>query len=112
MTSVERRATPIADEAATSGGRAIRPQAPHTSRTAARGGAPGPGAASPLDVPAAAHGDTHLDAHEPLALPQIRDIWHAQEVIRPHIAYTPILPSRTLSAMTGASVQLKAENLQ
>src|SRR5690349_21556093 len=62
-------------------------------------------------------------AHEPMAgvavaeeggltLPTIRDVWRAQEVIRPHVAHTPILPSRTLSAMTGATVSLKAENLQ
>jgi threonine dehydratase len=42
----------------------------------------------------------------------VTDVWRAQEVIRPHVAHTPILPSRTLSAMTGAHVSLKAENLQ
>jgi threonine dehydratase len=44
--------------------------------------------------------------------PSVTDIWRAQEVIRPHITHTPILASRTLSAMTGAVVFLKAENLQ
>lgn len=49
---------------------------------------------------------------ERLILPSIQEIWRAQEVIRPHVHHTPLLPSRTLSAMTGADVHLKAENLQ
>jgi threonine dehydratase len=44
--------------------------------------------------------------------PMVKDVWQAQEVIRPHIYHTPLLPSRTFSAMTGAKVYLKAENLQ
>ncbi|HLZ21482.1 MAG TPA: threonine ammonia-lyase [Ktedonobacterales bacterium] len=40
------------------------------------------------------------------------DVWRAQEVIRPHVYHTPLLPSRTLSAMSGVNVSLKAENLQ
>ncbi|MGO8946830.1 MAG: threonine ammonia-lyase [Ktedonobacterales bacterium] len=44
--------------------------------------------------------------------PSVTDIWRAQEIIRPYISHTPILASRTLSAMTGASIFLKAENLQ
>lgn len=44
--------------------------------------------------------------------PTIQDVWRAQDVIRQHVYHTPLLPSRTLSAMTGATVYLKAENLQ
>jgi threonine dehydratase len=47
-----------------------------------------------------------------VGLPTITDIWRAQEVVRPHVHHTPLLPSRTLSAMSGAQVWLKAENLQ
>ncbi|HEV8190983.1 MAG TPA: pyridoxal-phosphate dependent enzyme [Ktedonobacterales bacterium] len=45
-------------------------------------------------------------------LPTIQDIWRAQEVIRPHVYHTPLLPSRTIGAKCGAKVYLKAENLQ
>src|SRR5579884_3722795 len=44
--------------------------------------------------------------------PTIADIWHARDVLRAHVGETPILHSRTFSAMTGADVYLKAENLQ
>jgi|SRR5579859_549811 len=47
------------------------------------------------------------------ALPvSISDIWRAQEVLRKRIAQTPMIHSRTFSAMTGADVYLKAEMLQ
>lgn len=52
------------------------------------------------------------DLAAPRRMPGITDIWRAQEVIRPHVYHTPLLPSRTLSAMSGANVWLKAENLQ
>ncbi len=42
----------------------------------------------------------------------IADIWHAQDVLRKRIAQTPLVHSRTFSAMTGADVYLKAEMLQ
>jgi len=42
----------------------------------------------------------------------IADIWRAHEVLRGHVHHTPILTSHTFSAMTGANVFLKAENLQ
>ncbi len=45
-------------------------------------------------------------------LPQIQDVWHAQEVIRQHVYHTPMLQSHTISRMSGAIVHLKAENLQ
>ena len=45
-------------------------------------------------------------------LPTVTDVWRAQEVIRPHVYHTPLLPSRTISEMSGAKVLLKAENLQ
>lgn len=45
-------------------------------------------------------------------LPTVTDIWRAQEVIRPHVYHTPLLPSRTISEISGAKVLLKAENLQ
>ena len=48
----------------------------------------------------------------PLCLPTIKDVWRAQDVVRPHVYHTPLLPSRTLGAMTGAQVYLKTENLQ
>lgn len=44
--------------------------------------------------------------------PSIADIWRAQDVVRPHVFHTPLLPSRTIGAMSGAKVWLKAENLQ
>jgi threonine dehydratase len=47
------------------------------------------------------------------ALPvSIADIWRAQDVLRKSIAHTPMVQSRTFSAMTGANVYLKAEMLQ
>jgi threonine dehydratase len=42
----------------------------------------------------------------------VQDIWRAHEVIRPHIYHTPLLPSRTVSRLSGADAYLKAENLQ
>ncbi len=47
-----------------------------------------------------------------LRLPTIQDVWRAQDVVRPHVYHTPLLPSRTLGEMTGARVFLKTENLQ
>ncbi len=54
----------------------------------------------------------HAADTPPLVLPTITDVWRAQEVVRPHIYHTPLLPSRTIGTMTGATVFLKAENLQ
>ncbi|MGH2501449.1 MAG: hypothetical protein ACRDID_02925, partial [Ktedonobacterales bacterium] len=67
------------------------------------------GAASPSSAPAGedAHSETPL-----LRLPTIQDVWRAQDVVRPHIYHTPLLPSRTLGMMSGAQVYLKTENLQ
>ena len=62
--------------------------------------------------PAPDGAETHAAEDEELCLPSVTDVWRAQEVIRPHIAHTPLLHSRTLSAMSGAKVWLKAENLQ
>jgi threonine dehydratase len=42
----------------------------------------------------------------------IADIWRAQDALRKSIAHTPMIHSRTFSAMTGANVYLKAEMLQ
>ena len=47
-----------------------------------------------------------------LRLPTIQDVWRAQDVVRPHVYHTPLLPSRTLGQMSGAQVFLKTENLQ
>src|SRR5262245_6083083 len=47
-----------------------------------------------------------------ILLPNITDIWSAQAVIRPHVYHTPLLHSRAISALSGADVHLKAENLQ
>jgi threonine dehydratase len=44
--------------------------------------------------------------------PTMRDIEHASEVIRAAVHVTPMLHSRTFSAMVGANVYLKPENLQ
>jgi len=44
--------------------------------------------------------------------PVIADIWHARDSLHGHINVTPMLHSRTFSAMCGAEVFLKAENLQ
>ena len=57
------------------------------------------------------HGAENSD-QPALRLPTIQDVWRAQEVIRPHVYHTPLLPSKTLGAMCGATVHLKAEHLQ
>jgi threonine dehydratase len=44
--------------------------------------------------------------------PTMREIEHASQVLREAIHVTPMLHSRTFSAMVGANVYLKAENLQ
>ncbi len=45
-------------------------------------------------------------------VPTLRGIEQASEVIREAIYVTPMLHSRTFSAMTGTNVYLKPENLQ
>lgn len=78
-----------------------------------------PAADSKLESPSgeASHGagtdgaDTDGAGFE-MRMPTITDIWRAQDVIRSHVYHTPLLPSRTLSAMSGAVVHLKTENLQ
>jgi threonine dehydratase len=57
----------------------------------------------------ATNGVAHLGAS---GAPTIQDIQRAQEIVRPHVYQTPLLPSRTLSAMSGSTVWLKLENLQ
>lgn len=57
-------------------------------------------------------GEDTLRETPTLRLPTIQDVWRAQDVVRPHVYHTPLLPSRTLGMMTGAQVYLKAENLQ
>jgi threonine dehydratase len=56
--------------------------------------------------------DAASNEPDDLSGPTIQDVWRAQDVVRPHVYHTPLLHSRTLSAMTGATVYLKAENLQ
>jgi threonine dehydratase len=64
-------------------------------------------------VAAGASEATDVAVAEPaMRLPTIQDVWRAQDVIRPHVYHTPLLHSRTLSGMTGATIFLKAENLQ
>jgi len=46
------------------------------------------------------------------SLPTIEDVLHASQRIRPHAHRTPLLTSRTIDAMTGASVWFKCENFQ
>src|SRR6185437_5450570 len=48
----------------------------------------------------------------PPGAPTIAEIWQAREFLRGKIGETPMLHSRTFSAMSGADVFLKAENLQ
>ena len=48
----------------------------------------------------------------PPGAPTIAEIWRAREFLRGQIGDTPMLHSRTFSAMSGAEVFLKAENLQ
>jgi threonine dehydratase len=65
-------------------------------------------------APAKKRGDNVAVTPAPSAVegPTIADIWHARDVLRGHVGETPMLHSRTFSAMTGADVYLKAENLQ
>jgi threonine dehydratase len=48
----------------------------------------------------------------PPGAPTIADIWQARAFLRGQIGETPMLHSRTFSAISGAEVFLKAENLQ
>ena len=78
----------------------------HAPKSAAKKVARSADGAAAENTPSAAAGV------EELRLPSVTDVWRAQEVIRPHVYHTPLLPSRTLGAMSGAKVYLKAENLQ
>ena len=101
MTTADKRTTPNRESAATAdaapNGATRRAgtrgtTAGETYRDTGAGEMPGP-------VVAAHEPDAHEpDAHEPdagvaedggLTLPTIRDVWRAQEVIRPHVAHTP-----------------------
>ncbi len=54
-----------------------------------------------------------MTAMKPIAhAPSIQDIQQAREVIRASVLETPMLHSQTFSAMSGANVYLKPENLQ
>jgi threonine dehydratase len=68
--------------------------------------------ASRITATNADHVENQGSDTQELRLPTIQDIWRAQEVIRPHVYHTPLLPSRTIGARCGAKVYLKAENLQ
>jgi threonine dehydratase len=52
---------------------------------------------------------THTPAHPPVT---IADIWQAYKFLKPLIHHTALTHSRTLSAMTGADIYLKAEHMQ
>src|SRR5579862_2874846 len=68
--------------------------------------------ASPTTPPADARADTTASAAHTsltLQLPTIQDVWHARDVIHPHVYHTPLLPSHTIGALSGADVYLKAE---
>ncbi len=72
-------------------------------------------AATPPEAPLATDASlaaSTQSAASALRLPTIQDVWRAHEVIRSHVYHTPLLPSRTLSEMSGAKVYLKTENLQ
>ncbi len=63
--------------------------------------------------PAAARTPKTASSKPASTLPvSIADIWRAQDALRKSIAHTPMIHSRTFSAMTGANVYLKAEMLQ
>lgn len=85
-----------------------QPQTPngHAPKSSARRGAPVEREHAP-DADESASAGT-----EELCPPSVTDVWRAQEVIRPHVYHTPLLPSRTLGNMSGAKVYLKTENLQ
>ncbi len=86
----------VADTPRTSGNGAAHSSTKRAQRGQAASAAPGENGSEP----------------QGLRLPTIQDIWHAQDVIRPHVYHTPLLPSRTIGAKCGAKVFLKAENLQ
>lgn len=72
-----------------------------------------PRAPSARSAPSPAARPARAAKAAPAAFPvTIADIWHAQEVLRKKITNTPLVHSRTFSAMTGADVYLKAEMLQ
>ncbi len=52
---------------------------------------------------------TYGPAHPPVT---IADIWQAYKFLKPLIHHTALTHSRTLSAMTGADIYLKAEHMQ
>lgn len=66
----------------------------------------------PAQAPTGDDGVPALPTPPSMAPPTITDIWHAAERLQGQISQTPILHSRTFSAMSGAEVLLKAENLQ
>jgi threonine dehydratase len=94
----------------------------HTTMARNAHGAAAKGAPSRADADAETTSDASAPAAPPdvstqsatptLRLPTIQDVWRAQDVVRPHVYHTPLLPSRTLGEMTGAQVYLKTENLQ
>ncbi len=49
------------------------------------------------------------EGHAPVT---IADIWQAYKFLKPFIHHTMLAPSRTLQAMTGADIYLKAEHMQ
>ena len=53
--------------------------------------------------------ETRSEAHTPVT---IADIWQAYKFLKPLIHHTALTSSRTLSAMTGADIYLKAEHMQ
>jgi len=57
-------------------------------------------------------GQAQMSEEVQTRLPTVTDVWRAQGVVRPHVYHTQLVPSSTLSALTGATVYLKAENLQ
>src|SRR5579883_849890 len=103
----------------------ITTPAPQSTPTGAADLAPTPAADSAdgtaADVPTATRAARQTAMRAPKAasskpastLPvSIADIWRAQDALRKSIAHTPMIHSRTFSAMTGANVYLKAEMLQ
>src|SRR5689334_6428171 len=112
MTTADKRTAPANRESTATAGVAPNGAARRTrTRESLADGAREASGAGETPAPLVETYEPAADVREDssLTLPTIRDVWRAQEVIRPHVTHTPILPSRTLSAMTGATVSLKAE---
>jgi threonine dehydratase len=65
-----------------------------------------------MTVPANRTDAARADATDQPPLPDQRDVYLARARVMPYVRRTPLIPSPALSALAGASVHLKLENLQ